>query len=71
MARLGADEFVVILAEVAEIGDVGLLARKIIESLGVPYELENGGIHLTTSKPVPADEFKSMLRKGLTLTRTY
>jgi diguanylate cyclase (GGDEF)-like protein len=49
VARLGGDEFVVIFAEVAEIDDIGHLAKEIIATLGVPYKLEDGEIHLTAS----------------------
>ena len=49
VARLGGDEFVVVLAEIAEMDDIGLLAKKIMDSLVAPYQLENREVHLTAS----------------------
>jgi diguanylate cyclase (GGDEF)-like protein len=49
VARLGGDEFVVLLAEVAEIDDVGLLAKRITDSLARPYQLAERELRLTAS----------------------
>ncbi|MFA5517346.1 MAG: EAL domain-containing protein [Desulfuromonadales bacterium] len=49
VARLGGDEFVVVLAEIACLDDVGLLAKKIMDSLAATYRLENREVFLTAS----------------------
>jgi diguanylate cyclase (GGDEF)-like protein len=40
VARFGGDEFAVVQADPAQVEDVGLLARRIIEVLSLPYELD-------------------------------
>jgi diguanylate cyclase (GGDEF)-like protein/PAS domain S-box-containing protein len=49
VARMGGDEFVVLLAEVAEAEDVGLVARKILDNLGMPYLIGHREIIITAS----------------------
>jgi diguanylate cyclase (GGDEF)-like protein len=49
VARLGGDEFAVALAEVAEIDDVGLVAKKIRETLIRPFVLAGREIGVTAS----------------------
>ena len=49
VARMGGDEFVVLLAEVAEVDDVGLVAKKILENLTRPYSLGGREITVTAS----------------------
>jgi diguanylate cyclase (GGDEF)-like protein/PAS domain S-box-containing protein len=49
VARLGGDEFVILLAEVAEVEDVGLIARKILDNLSRPYQIGNREIIITAS----------------------
>lgn len=48
VARLGGDEFVVFLPDIREPGDAGLVAAKIIESLGRPFQL---AAHEVNSSP--------------------
>ena len=48
VARLGGDEFVVFLPDIKDRDDAGLVAAKIIGSLGQPYPL---GPHLARSSP--------------------
>lgn len=49
VARMGGDEFVVLLAEVADAEDVGLLARKILDNLSRPYHVGHREIIITAS----------------------
>jgi diguanylate cyclase (GGDEF)-like protein len=42
VARLGGDEFVILQVDVAHDGEAELLARRIIRSLGVPYDVDGG-----------------------------
>jgi diguanylate cyclase (GGDEF)-like protein len=49
VSRLGGDEFVVTLAEVAELDDVGLLAKRIREALGRSFTLEGHELRATAS----------------------
>ncbi len=49
VARLGGDEFAILLAEVAEIDDIGLVAAKIVRQLAVPHQIDGREITLTAS----------------------
>ena len=49
VARMGGDEFVILLAEVAEGDDVGLVAKKILENLTRPYQIGDREITVTAS----------------------
>ncbi len=54
VARLGGDEFVVLLPELADasneaITDVQLLAEKMRQELGLPYQIESHELHVTAS----------------------
>lgn len=49
VARLGGDEFTVILAEVADLNSVSEVARKILETISMPYTLEGQEMFVTTS----------------------
>jgi len=49
VARMGGDEFVILLAEVAEADDVGLVAKKILENLTRPYLIGGREITVTAS----------------------
>ena len=54
VARLGGDEFVVLLPELAEgsgeaVTDVQLLAEKMRQELGAPYQIESHELHVTSS----------------------
>ena len=42
MARIGGDEFTVILADVASLGDAQAVADKIAAALAAPFLLDNG-----------------------------
>jgi two-component system, cell cycle response regulator len=49
VARLGGDEFVIALSSVSQIGDVSTVAGKLIESVSLPYPIENHNVSVTTS----------------------
>ena len=49
VVRMGGDEFVILLAEVAEGDDVGLVAKKILENLTRPYPISGREITVTAS----------------------
>jgi diguanylate cyclase (GGDEF)-like protein/PAS domain S-box-containing protein len=58
VARLGGDEFVITLAEVAEAGDVGLVAKKIQGTLSRPFTVAGRELYVTVSIGIslyPAD----------------
>jgi diguanylate cyclase (GGDEF)-like protein/PAS domain S-box-containing protein len=69
VARMGGDEFVILLAEVAEPGDVGLVATKILKLLAEPYHLEKREITVTASLgvslyPKDSDEGATLIRNA-------
>ena len=47
--RLGADEFAIILEEIARLEDAAKVARRIIDSCNVPIEINGQEIYLSTS----------------------
>jgi diguanylate cyclase (GGDEF)-like protein/PAS domain S-box-containing protein len=49
VARVGGDEFVVLLTEIAREEDAVIVARKILESIGQPYFVGSRRVELTTS----------------------
>jgi len=49
VGRLGGDEFVIVLPEVAEAKDAGLIARKAIEALARPFRLEEEEVCISAS----------------------
>ena len=49
IGRLGGDEFLIILPEVANAGDAALIARKVIEAISRPFLLEEHEVFVTTS----------------------
>ena len=49
VARLGGDEFAIILDELVSNEDAGLIAEKIIFSLGPPFSLNNNEVFVSTS----------------------
>ena len=49
LARIGGDEFVIIQTAVQQVGAVELLARRIIDVLEQPFELEGERVSITTS----------------------
>jgi diguanylate cyclase (GGDEF)-like protein len=58
VARLGADEFAIVQRDVKQAADAELLARRIVEVVGKPYELEGQGATVGVSIGIslaPAD----------------
>jgi diguanylate cyclase (GGDEF)-like protein/PAS domain S-box-containing protein len=58
VARVGGDEFVVILAELADPEDAGLVARKIIDAMALPLQIDAHEVFITASIGIatyPAD----------------
>jgi diguanylate cyclase (GGDEF)-like protein/PAS domain S-box-containing protein len=49
VARLGGDEFVVALAEVADVDDVGLIAKKLLSTLAEPFDVAGRQMHISAS----------------------
>ena len=47
--RLGADEFAIILEEIAQLEDAAKVARRILESFSVPLEINGQEIYISTS----------------------
>ena len=55
VGRLGGDEFVVVLPEIADAKDSGLIARKAIDSLSRPFDL--GGLEVSISASIGIASF--------------
>ena len=49
VARLGGDEFVIILEELATPGDAAMIARKIVNSMQIEFQLIERSLRVTTS----------------------
>jgi diguanylate cyclase (GGDEF)-like protein/PAS domain S-box-containing protein len=67
VVRLGGDEFVVLLGEIHQAEDVGRVARKILDNLARPYELDQREIFTTASigasvYPVHGTDGETLLR---------
>ena len=49
VARFGGDEFVIVLAEIAEFSDIGIVTKKILENLSHPIKINNQEFEINTS----------------------
>ncbi len=49
LARMGGDEFLVLLTNMVHPGDADIVARKILDVLREPFSIENHLLHITTS----------------------
>jgi diguanylate cyclase (GGDEF)-like protein/PAS domain S-box-containing protein len=50
--RLGGDEFVIILHDIASREDIALVCKKLLQSISLPYPLDEGMAHVTPSMGV-------------------
>lgn len=69
VVRLGGDEFAILLAEVAEVEDVGLIAAKILRLLAEPHRLDGREVTLTASMglslyPKDSDDSATLIRNA-------
>ena len=69
IARLGGDEFVVLVPEVESIESLSFIARKIIDSLSVPYQLGETELQVTPSigisvAPDDGDDPRTLMRNA-------
>lgn len=67
VSRLSGDEFVITLVEVAELDDVVLLSKRILEKLGKPFQLKGHELRISASIgislfPRDGDNVETMLR---------
>ncbi len=49
LARQGGDEFLVLLAEIDQVNDVSVIARRLLDSLNQPFVIDAVEYHLSTS----------------------
>jgi diguanylate cyclase (GGDEF)-like protein/PAS domain S-box-containing protein len=49
VARFGGDEFVILLDDIASVGDVGAVGQKILETLQSPFVVERQNLYITAS----------------------
>lgn len=49
VARMGGDEFMILLQEIGVIDDATTIARKIVDSISHPFVFSNRNLHITTS----------------------
>ncbi|MEO5372882.1 MAG: EAL domain-containing protein [Alphaproteobacteria bacterium] len=49
VGRLGGDEFAVVTTELRRVDDVNILARRILDSVAEPYDINGQSVHSTTS----------------------
>jgi len=67
VARFGGDEFVVLMAELASRDDAAIVARKLIEAIGMPFELDGGTARVGLSVgaavfPGDGDDVRALLQ---------
>ncbi len=69
VARMGGDEFMVILPELAQPQDAALIAQKILAILSEPFQIENHALQTTASIgislfPLNADDPESLIKQA-------
>ncbi|MFT5045572.1 MAG: diguanylate cyclase (GGDEF)-like protein, partial [Porticoccaceae bacterium] len=69
VARLGGDEFVVLLSVINRAEDAARVAERIAQAIGMPYELGNNTVNVTTTigisvYPADGDDFESMMKSA-------
>jgi diguanylate cyclase (GGDEF)-like protein len=69
VARFGGDEFVIVLAEVAEFADIGIVNKKILENLSQPVRINDHEFEVSTSigisfYPENGQDAESLIQKA-------
>lgn len=69
VARLSGDEFAVILPELAHEQNAGLVAKKILDAMAIPFNLEGHEIFITLSigitlYPADSDDLEALIRNA-------
>ena len=69
VARMGGDEFVILLPEIARAEDAGKVAEKIREAFQVPFRVDGQDLFITTSLglavfPQDGEELEELLKKS-------
>jgi len=69
IARMGGDEFLLLLPEMHQINDAILTAERILDALGTPYHLESYEVNITTSigivfYPDDGDDVNDLVKKA-------
>ena len=69
VARIGGDEFVILIEDFAHPTDVALVAKKIVDGLTTPFTLETGEFFVTASAgvavfPSDGDDVRTLLRNA-------
>jgi len=69
VCRMGGDEFVILLSEVAHAGDAGVKAGKILSALSAPFEMEQITLRITgsigvTTYPEDAQSAELLIRNA-------
>ena len=67
VARVGGDEFAIILAELGDAGDAALVAQKVADTMAVPYRIQGRELFLSASIGIAT--FPRDGRDGETLVR--
>ncbi|MCP3973746.1 MAG: EAL domain-containing protein [bacterium] len=67
VARIGGDEFTIVLEGNQRVEDAGHVATKILRALEVPYDVDGGQLHITASigialYPIDGEDADSLLR---------
>jgi predicted signal transduction protein with EAL and GGDEF domain len=67
LSRLGGDEFILLLTEIADAQDAGLVARRLLEVISEPYALKGHSVIITSSigismYPLDGDDAQNLLK---------
>ncbi len=65
IARLGGDEFTIVLANVAHVDDVARVARKLIDSFALPFQVDGRELFTTASIGITLYPFDEREAEGL------
>jgi len=69
VGRLGGDEFAIVLCELAQSQDAGLIAQKVLDSLAEPFDLDGHEVFVTASigiatHPGDGDDAETLLKNA-------